>query len=404
LSPPVSDHEFLDDGRASGSGSFCSASEDPDSTSDDDMSQVAQLKPPSAPSSSSHHCRRIVNDFLNNISDVSPCSRYLALSYHLTFSASIVLLFVIDSTTKATTTSTMTWWSELLITVLWLVEFALRIWSCVENYDERILDLWQVRIQALSQPMMVLDIFSLISLIIDLCIESEHYRGVATLRMFRLLTMYRIERDFQIFGPVLVVIYDRRCQLAATFGIAIFVLCVFSVIMFYIEVEDNPQFNSVLMSMWWCTTALTTVGYGDIVPITPMGRVVASVVAFIGTGMFGLFAGILADGVRDAFKRDRRFSSDSTLARHHKALAVATASISAMPALDARLQRHEEEMQARLGNLQTDVDALRTEVQDALTLLRAIATAPRVAIEASLDHGYREPRKAAEMTARSGQA
>merc|ERR1712232_709828 len=118
--------------------------------------------------------------------------------------------------------------------------------------------------------------------------------------MLRLLTLYRIERDFSFFRPVIGVLRNKRKELIATLGIAMFVLAIASVLMFYIEAPYNEQFSTVPHSAWWGVTALTTVGYGDVVPITLPGRIVACLVAFMGTGMFGLFAAILADGFREA--------------------------------------------------------------------------------------------------------
>ena len=71
--------------------------------------------------------------------------------------------------------------------------------------------------------------------------------------------------------------------------------------MYYVESAVNPKFNSILESMWWGTETLTTVGYGDIVPVTPMGRVLGSVVAFAGVGLFGLPAGIISSGFAEIF-------------------------------------------------------------------------------------------------------
>merc|ERR1711933_370571 len=66
--------------------------------------------------------------------------------------------------------------------------------------------------------------------------------------------------------------------------------------MFYVEGPDNSEFGSVSECMWWATTALTTVGYGDLYPKSGLGRFVASVTAFLGVGLFALPAGIISNG------------------------------------------------------------------------------------------------------------
>eukprot|EP00435_Cladocopium_sp_Y103_P074067 s165_g46.t1 len=72
-----------------------------------------------------------------------------------------------------------------------------------------------------------------------------------------------------------------------------------SIVMFYVEAPSNPKFGSVADCLWWGTTALTTVGYGDLYPESAMGRIVASITAFLGIGLFALPAGIITAGFRN---------------------------------------------------------------------------------------------------------
>lgn len=254
----------------------------------------------------------------------------VAVTWNILCCGAVVGLFVVDSTTKPTVTTSLYWRLECSMTVIWGIEYMLRLWSCVEDPKLRavvqgrkisILHLKhvvRVRLKYATQCMSLLDLASLLTLVVDLCLESNRLRGIAALRMLRLLTMYRIERDFRLFSPVLSVIWETHGQLLATAGLAGFVLMVSSVMMFYIEAPINDEFSTVLLSMWWCTAALTTVGYGDIVPKSGGGKLLAACVAFMGTGLFGLFAGILADGFREAFKRDRRLHFRSSARRHSR--------------------------------------------------------------------------------------
>jgi len=66
--------------------------------------------------------------------------------------------------------------------------------------------------------------------------------------------------------------------------------------MYYIENGENPDFTDISTAMWWAVATLTTVGYGDIYPKTPAGKVVASIVAFLGIGFFALPAAIIGSG------------------------------------------------------------------------------------------------------------
>ena len=87
--------------------------------------------------------------------------------------------------------------------------------------------------------------------------------------------------------------------------IFLMVLCLASVAVYFLERDVQPQtFGSVPAALWWAMATLTTVGYGDVVPITPLGRVVAAIVMISGLGVFGLWTGILATGFAAETRRD----------------------------------------------------------------------------------------------------
>jgi voltage-gated potassium channel len=89
--------------------------------------------------------------------------------------------------------------------------------------------------------------------------------------------------------------------------VVIFLMVLFlsSVAMYYLERDAQPAaFDSVPAALWWAVATLTTTGYGDVVPITPLGRIVASVVMICGLGVFGLWTGILATGFAAETRRD----------------------------------------------------------------------------------------------------
>jgi voltage-gated potassium channel len=89
----------------------------------------------------------------------------------------------------------------------------------------------------------------------------------------------------------------KKPELTITFVI-IFVLLILSAsLMYYVEHDAQPnEFGSIPETLWWSVSTLTTVGYGDVTPITPFGKVCAGFIALLGIGMFALPAGILASG------------------------------------------------------------------------------------------------------------
>uniref|UniRef100_A0A7S4QHC5 Ion transport domain-containing protein n=1 Tax=Alexandrium monilatum TaxID=311494 RepID=A0A7S4QHC5_9DINO len=356
-------------------GSLSSASELSDGDTDDssDMEDCAPTLPAeSRPAPVSW--RRTVHNFLTNSPEVPKALGIAAAVYQLGAAAMVIGLFIVDNVTDPTVTTKSYWRTELTFTLVWAAEYGLRLWSCVEELppSKDRLEACRGRLFQAVRPMMLLDLCSLISLVVDLAIEENNYRGVAALRMLRLLTIYRIERDFQIFGPVIAVLTDMRAQLFATLGIAVLVLSVASIAMYYVEAPTNDEFHSVLISMWWCTTALTTVGYGDIVPKTTLGRVLASIVAFMGTGMFGLFAGIIAEGFREAWNKDKRFQRRRQRASAAQQTPQGGSPRALLQPLEEMLRRRDAEMLLRLEKIELQVAQVRAEAREHALLVRGL--------------------------------
>ena len=83
--------------------------------------------------------------------------------------------------------------------------------------------------------------------------------------------------------------------------------------MYFAEHTAQPEvFSSIPAAMWWSVVTLTTVGYGDTVPITPVGRVLAAIIAVLGIGLFALPAGILSAGLREADVESRDEPTNGT--------------------------------------------------------------------------------------------
>jgi len=101
-----------------------------------------------------------------------------------------------------------------------------------------------------------------------------------------------------------VLVLESR-SLSSVLVIFLMVLFVASVAMHFLEGGGQPAaFGSVPAAMWWAVVTLTTVGYGDVVPITPLGRLIAAIVMICGLGVFGLWTGILATGFAAETRRD----------------------------------------------------------------------------------------------------
>ena len=108
----------------------------------------------------------------------------------------------------------------------------------------------------------------------------------------------------RIFGRVF---RNRKEELLISVGIMLLLMVFSAVMIFFLEREAQPKsFGHVGSAMWWAVAALTTVGYGDVYPITVAGKVFAAVIAMCGIGMFALPAGILGGGFVEEIEDEKK--------------------------------------------------------------------------------------------------
>ena len=124
------------------------------------------------------------------------------------------------------------------------------------------------------------------------------------LRALRLFSLVRFGRFSVAIHNVTSAIYERRSELLFSLFISISLLFISSTVLYIVEGGTQPEaFGSILRSVWWAAAALTTVGYGDIYPITPIGKFFAILSAFFSIGIVALPAGILAGAFTEKFSK-----------------------------------------------------------------------------------------------------
>jgi voltage-gated potassium channel len=129
--------------------------------------------------------------------------------------------------------------------------------------------------------------------------------------------MFKIARYLHALNIFRRVLKDRKEQLVLSFIFVLFVLVVISFVMFYVENEAQPdKFSSIPATMWWGISTLTTVGYGDIVPITAWGKFLGGIFAIAGVGLLALPAGILSSGFFEMLHRKNAPQKTSKICPH----------------------------------------------------------------------------------------
>jgi voltage-gated potassium channel len=144
--------------------------------------------------------------------------------------------------------------------------------------------------------------------LIDIAAIMPFYFGLALdlrfLRAFRLMRALRLTVYGAAVESLAVVFHNERRSLFGAFVVMIILLIVASSLVYFVERTAQPEaFASIPHAMWWGLATLTTVGYGDVTPITALGRLFGGIVTILGVGMFALPAGILASGYARELRR-----------------------------------------------------------------------------------------------------
>jgi voltage-gated potassium channel len=180
---------------------------------------------------------------------------------------------------------------EIFSIAFFTAEYVLRLYSIVEHPKYRDS---MGRLRYAGTTLAIIDLLAFLPFYLTFVADFRFLRIFRLMALFRLFKIARYLHALNIFKAVL---KDRREQLVLSMIFLLFVLVIISFIMFYAERDAQPQkFSSIPATMWWGVETLTTVGYGDMVPITPLGKFLGAIFALAGVGLLALPAGILSSG------------------------------------------------------------------------------------------------------------
>ena len=189
---------------------------------------------------------------------------------------------------------------EIISVTIFTVEYAARVWTATEhpNYRHPI----SGRVRYASSPYMMVDLLAILPFYLGVFVDLRFLRGLRLIRFMRVLKLSRYSRALQLFARV---VRMKREELVITSAVGTILLLVASSAMYYAEQAAQPDvFSSIPAALWWGVITLTTVGYGDVHPVTPLGQVLGALVAIVGIGLFALPASILASGFIEAAREN----------------------------------------------------------------------------------------------------
>jgi voltage-gated potassium channel len=268
------------------------------------MSESAAAEPPSPQSVPSpalapapaRSIRRRLHEILE-VHDASDRTAHYVSAVIVTFIVVNVAAFIASTVDAvAADLPDLLYWIEAITVAGFGIEYATRLWVCVE--DPRYMRPLAGRLRWARTPLALVDLIAIVPFF--LVSAGSGFALIRIFRIVRLAKLWRYSRSLQLLGRVAM---SKREELLVTTGLMMFALLIASTLLYYVERSAQPEaFSSVPAAMWWGIATLSTVGYGDVYPVTPLGRLLAGAFAVFGIAMFALPIAILSAAFAEEFE------------------------------------------------------------------------------------------------------
>ena len=196
---------------------------------------------------------------------------------------------------------------EFFSVTIFTFEYIARLWSCVDENSLKETNL-KKRISYVLSFSAIVDLLAILPSLIALIYPTIDLRFIRALRIIRLLKFSRYSNSI---NSLLSVIWNQRRSFGAAYFILFIALIMSSSGMYLVEKNVQPEkFGSIPQAMWWAIVTLTSVGYGDVTPVTSLGKIFGSVIIILGILTVALPSGILAAAFTDFTRKNQKKYED----------------------------------------------------------------------------------------------
>lgn len=224
------------------------------------------------------------NDFISNIIDG-------AIIFLIMLN---VLLVILDTFSMSENYFKISKTIETVSIIVFTIEYLIRFWTSDLKYPH--LSSNKARFKHTFSFMSLIDLLAILPFYMPFVFIVD-LRVLRALRIVRLFRLFKINRYTKSFSNILTVFKNRKFELISSFFIVFLLMIISSVIMYSLENPAQPDvFSNALSGLWWAVATFTTVGYGDIYPITVGGKIMAGIMAVLGIGLVAVPTGIISAG------------------------------------------------------------------------------------------------------------
>lgn len=181
---------------------------------------------------------------------------------------------------------------EIFTIFIFTIEYLLRVWTADLKYTDE--GKVSARIKFIFSAYGLIDLLAILPFFLPFVFKFD-LRFIRILRVFRLLRVFKLNRYTKALQLVGSVCNEKRSELAVTAFVTIVLILLSSTVMYHVENEVQPhKFPNIVSTFWWSVATLTTIGYGDVVPITAWGRLISGIIALLGIGLVAMPTGIIS--------------------------------------------------------------------------------------------------------------
>ena len=192
---------------------------------------------------------------------------------------------------------------EVITILIFCVEYILRIWTADYLYPDK--NEFRSRLRFLISFDGIIDLLTILPFFF--------LSGMVIFRMLRvarIFHLFRLNARYDSFNVITTVLYEKRNQIISSVFIVLILMLASSLCMYSVEHDSQPEvFRNAFSGIWWSMSTLLTVGYGDIYPITTLGRIMAICIAYLGVGAVAIPTGIISAGFLEQYQRKSSLSN-----------------------------------------------------------------------------------------------
>ncbi len=192
---------------------------------------------------------------------------------------------------------------EAVTVGIFTIEYALRLWTSDSLYPSS--SKGKAALRYIFSFYGIIELLTFLPFYLPFIFPA----GAVAFRMFRvirILRLFKINAQYDAFNVIISVLKEKRNQLLSSIAMILILMASASLCMYSLEHEAQPElFKNAFSGIWWATSTLLTIGYGDIYPVTVAGKIMAIIISFLGVGMVAIPTGIISAGFVEQYTRVR---------------------------------------------------------------------------------------------------